>query len=143
LDGKRLANLSTFCTELGVKLYLQADGSVSGTATLQKGQEGAPLYVHGGVLAALLDEAMAGVLWASGRRVMSVNLTLNYRKPAPSGIPLTIIGRIDSAEGRKHFTLGQVVLPNGDIAVEATGIFVEVPQMFDDLSEPFAHVPED
>jgi acyl-coenzyme A thioesterase PaaI-like protein len=143
LDGKRLAHLSTFGTELGVELYLQEDGSVLGTITLQKGQEGAPLHVHGGVLAALLDEAMGGAVWVSGKPVMSVNLTLNYRKPAPLGTSLTIMGRVASTVGRKNFTQGQVILPDGEIAVEATGIFVEVPQMFDGLETPFAHVAEE
>jgi acyl-coenzyme A thioesterase PaaI-like protein len=142
MDGKRLGNLSDFCTVLGVEMYLQDDGSVKGTVTLPSGYDGAPLHVHGGVLAALLDEAMAGVIWANGKRVMSANLTLNYRKPAPIGVSLTFIGRIDSVEGRKTFTVGQVLLPSGDVAVEATGIFIEAPQMFDGLEKPFAQVTE-
>ena len=143
MDGKQLVNLSTFSTELGVVLYLQDDGSVVGAVTLQKGHEGPPFHVHGGVLGALLDEAMGAAAWASGKRVVSVNLNFNYRKPVPLGVPLNISGRVEREAGRKIFTAAKIMLPDGVVAVEGTGIFVEAPQIFEGLANPFAHVPEE
>ncbi|MFN8374347.1 MAG: PaaI family thioesterase [Anaerolineae bacterium] len=143
MNGKRLVNLSTFSTEMGVEFYLQDDGSVLGSATLQKGHEGPPFHVHGGVLASLLDEAMGAAAWASGKRVVAVNLNFNFRKPVPLGMPLRIEGRVDRVERRKNFTVGQLLLPDGAVAVEGTGIFVEAPHIFENMSNPFAHVPEE
>ena len=143
MDGKKLIDLSTFSTDLGVELYLQEDSSVIGVVTLQKGQEGPPFHVHGGVLGALLDEAMGAATWASGKRVVSVNLNFNYRKPVPLGVPLRITGRIDRVDGRKVFTAAEISLADGAVAVKGTGIFVEAPQIFEGMTNPFARVPEE
>lgn len=140
--SRQLVNMSRFCVALGVEYRLEDDGSVTGVVTLQPEQEGPPFHVHGGVLAALVDEAMGAAAWASGKRVLSVNLNFNYRKPVPLGVPLRIVGRITGRERRKTFTSGQVLLPDGALAVEGTGIFVDAPEVFDGMSNPFAHPPE-
>lgn len=142
MDGIQLVNLSGFCTALGVELFLQADGSVLGRVTLRKEQEGPPFHVHGGVLAALIDEAMGAAAWASGKRAVSVKLTCNYRKPVPLDVPLHITGCIERSEGRKHFTAGSISLPSGETAAEGSAIFIEAPQIFEGLRNPFAHVPD-
>ncbi len=143
MSGKRLAHLSTFSTLMGVEFYLQEDGSVTGVVTLQEGHEGPPFHVHGGVLSALLDEAMGGAAWANGKRVVAVNLNFNFRKPVPLGVPLHVRGRIDRDEGRKCFTVGEIVLLDGAVAVEGTGIFLEAPHIFEGMTEPFAHVADE
>jgi hypothetical protein len=38
-----------------------------------------------------------------------------------------VVGRVERVEGRKAFTSGVILLPDDTAAVEATGIYVEVP----------------
>jgi acyl-coenzyme A thioesterase PaaI-like protein len=136
--GKPLPNLSEFSARLGATYELSDDGQrVIGIVTLEKAQEGPPFHVHGGVLGALIDEAMGAACWASGRRVLSVNLNFNYRHAVPLGVPLRIEGRVDRQEGRKTFTIGLIHLPDGKAAVEGTGIFLDVPQWFGDMKNPY------
>ena len=117
--------ISRFGRELGLTLSRQEDGSIVGVVTLQLGQEGPPYHVHGGVLCALIDEAMGASVWSTGRRSLAVNLNINYRRPVPLGVELRVTGRIEKIEGRKTFTSGQITLPDGLVATEGTGIFVE------------------
>ena len=56
---------------------------------------GAPGVVHGGVQAALLDEVLgtAGHLgFAEAVDIATVDFSLRYRRPCPSGAPLVIFG---------------------------------------------------
>ncbi|NWF70246.1 MAG: PaaI family thioesterase [Chloroflexi bacterium] len=128
---------------MGADFYLQADGSVVGLVTLAKDHEGPPFHVHGGVLAALIDEAMGAACWSSGKRVVAVNLNFNYRRPVPLAVALRVTGHIAGSERRKTFTTGAILLPDGTAAVEGSGIFVEAPQIFAGLANPFARLPED
>lgn len=90
---------------------------------------GAPGILHGGVAATCLDEAMAGVGWMLDRvHCVTATLELRYRHPVPvDGSELTVEAWRERAEPRRrHRVHGRIVLPDGKVAVEASGIFVQV-----------------
>ncbi len=118
---------SRFSRWLDAHFHAEADGSIRATLALQPEQEGAPGYVHGGVSASLIDEAMGAAVWATGRRAMTVHMSFDYRRPVPLGVEVTVIGRVERFEGRKTFTSGAIILPDGAAAVEGAGIFVDAP----------------
>lgn len=120
---------------IGVQWFIRDDKAISGEVTLSDRQEGPPLHVHGGASAAMLDEAMGIAAWSAGYMVVAVELRITYKHPVPLGQKVQIYGRVDSKAGRKIFTVGEILLESGIVAVTGTGIFVEAPQMFENHSE--------
>ena len=89
---------------------------------------GAPGFLHGGVAATALDETMAGVGYALDRvHTVTGTLNLRYRRPVPlDAVPLRVEAWRDRAGTRRAQRVrGRIVLPDGTVAVEATGIFVQ------------------
>ena len=114
----------------GIQLYAEDDGTIVIPVMLDQRHEGPPGYVHGGFSAALIDEAMGGAVWHAGLQVVAVKLDFNLRAPVPLGVEVTVRGRVDRIEGRKVFATGEITLPDGQIAVDGQGIFVEAPHLF-------------
>jgi acyl-coenzyme A thioesterase PaaI-like protein len=96
---------------------------------------GAPGLLHGGMAATCLDETMAALGWALDRvRCMTATLELKYRRPVPlDGQPLTCVSWRDRPEPRSRQRVhGRLHLADGTVAVEGTGIFVQVPNLTED-----------
>lgn len=123
---------SRFSSWIGAQFYVDSDGSVTVSAVLRDEHCGPPSYIHGGVLAALIDEAMGAAAWHAGHRSFAVNLNFNYRQPVSPGVEIQVSARVERIEGRKAFTSGTLTLPDGNMAVEGTGIFVAVPDLPDE-----------
>ena len=89
--------------------------------------QGAPGFLHGGMAATCLDETMAGVAYALDREhTVTATLDLRYRRPVPiAAVPLRVEAWRDRDGRRRHHRVhGRIVLPDGTVAVEASGIFV-------------------
>ncbi len=115
---------------MGIRWYKQDDGSITGEVTLSDSQQGPPHMAHGGASASLLDEAMGLAAWATGHRAAAVNLNVNYHKPVPLGAMIQISARVDRQEGKGVYTAAEIRLPGGEVAVGATGVYVEAPHLF-------------
>lgn len=100
---------------------------VVGWVTVDDAKEGPPGHVHGGALTALVDEAMGAAAWHAGYRVLAANLNVNFKRPVPLGARLQLSGRVTGSDGRKVYTTGEITLPDGAVAVQATGLFVSAP----------------
>jgi uncharacterized protein (TIGR00369 family) len=124
--------LSRFTEWLGIDYSCGAAGQVTGRVTLKAEHEGPPGHVHGGILTTLLDEAMGTAAWCAGHRVVAANLNVDFRRPVPLGIEVQVVGSVESSEGRKVRTSGGIYLPDGTLAVESKGLFVENPVLFDE-----------
>lgn len=122
---------------IGVQWAVCDDKSIFGRATLNDKQQGPPNHVHGGASAAMLDEAMGAAVWQAGHMAMSVNLNINYRQPIPLDVPVQVTAIVASKNGRKIITRGEIQLPDNVVAVEASGIFVEVEDMFTKFADQF------
>ncbi len=78
--------------------------------------------VHGGILATMMDEAMAGYLNKSlGQKAVTARLDIRYRQPAPVGVPLTIASWEESRRGSFVNMKAAISLADGTIVTEATG----------------------
>ena len=75
--------------------------------------------MHGGIVATLLDEAMAHATIAAGVRAVTAKLEVRFRKPAPTGVPLVAEGSVHKLRG-KLFD-GEAVLTDGAGTVYAEG----------------------
>ncbi len=90
---------------------------------------GRPGYLHGGLAATLLDEAMAALSWALHRQhSVTATLSLRYHVPVPvdAGAIRVEAWYGDARERRIRKVRGRLLLPDGTSAVEASGLFVRV-----------------
>jgi acyl-coenzyme A thioesterase PaaI-like protein len=91
--------------------------------------QGYPGRMHGGIAAAILDETIGRSI-CSGKeeQIWSVTLELKtrFRKPIPLGQEVKIVARITSEGNRSFEGTGEIVLPNGEIAVSAEGKYMKV-----------------
>ncbi len=88
-----------------------------------------PGRVHGGISAALLDETIGRAISINDDTIwgVTVSLDIKYKKPVPTDAEIKIVGRI-TKENRKLFEgSGEIYLPNGEVAVIATGKYMKMP----------------
>ncbi len=86
--------------------------------TLTPSFGGPPGRVHGGQVAALLDEVVGVAAFAAGAPGMTVSLSVRYHRPTPHSTPLEVRARLDRVEGRKRWASGEVVA-SGDVTASA------------------------
>jgi uncharacterized protein (TIGR00369 family) len=113
-------------TGLQLKFMLAEDGSVVCRATIADSFEGPPGYVHGGVIATLLDETMSKSVRAQGLIAVTSRMEVSYLRPVHSGAPIRLEGRLLRSEGRKHWSEARIRDARGHLLAEAKGVFIEV-----------------
>ena len=85
---------------------------------------GPPGHVHGGAMAAVLDEAMGAVCWMNGHPVVAAQISITFAGMLPIGTDTTIEAWIDKIEGRKIHLRAHMKNPSGQIVTEGSGLFV-------------------
>jgi acyl-coenzyme A thioesterase PaaI-like protein len=98
---------------------------VHGSVTFGNAYEGAPGCAHGGWVAAVFDEALGMACIFSGGPAMTGEITIRYRKPTPTKVPLRIEARFDRQERRKIHTSGEMYAGDQLIAT-SHGIFIAI-----------------
>ena len=89
-----------------------------------------PGVVHGGVVAALLDETAGRAIMGGGdfeRLMVSVKLEVEYRRVTPTGTPLELVGWVVRDHGSKAEVAGEIRLPDGAVSARARGLLVRPP----------------
>ena len=113
-------------TGLRLEFLLAADGSVVSLPAVSHAFEGHPGYLHGGIIATLLDEAMSKAVRAQGLTAMTRHMEIDYLRPVPSARPLRVEGRVIRGEGRKHWTESRILSAHGAVLAQAQGVFIEI-----------------
>ncbi len=111
---------------LHLEFLLAEDRTVVCLATVPDRFEGPPGYVHGGIIATLLDEAMSKSVRALGLTAMTRHMEIDYLRPVHSSTPVRLEGRRVRSEGRKHWTEARILNARGHVLAEAKGLFIEV-----------------
>lgn len=111
---------------LRLEFYLAEDLSVVCFVEVAARFEGPPGYVHGGVIATLLDEAMSKSVRAQGATAMTRSMEVDYRRPVPVHSPLRIEGQLLAREERRHHTEARILDVSGAVLASARGVFVQV-----------------
>ena len=88
--------------------------------------QGATGFAHGGMIATLLDEAMAKSNGMGGIRAVTVRMTVAYRKMVPLLQPLRLRGWRTSTRGRKLYLRSELRDSQGVLLAEAKGLFLQV-----------------
>ena len=85
---------------------------------------GPPGHVHGGAMAATLDEAMGAVCWMNGHHVVAATITINFLSMLPIETETTVHAAIERVEGRKVQLRSKLKDPSGRIVAEGSGLFI-------------------
>jgi uncharacterized protein (TIGR00369 family) len=88
--------------------------------------QGATGYVHGGIIATLLDEIMAKVSLFLGVQAVTAELSIEYLRPVPVDEDLIAEGYKLKREGRNLHYAGEIRDTSGTVLARSRGRFVEV-----------------
>jgi acyl-coenzyme A thioesterase PaaI-like protein len=105
---------------------------VRARCTFTAAHGGSPSRVHGGVVAAALDEVVGVAAAAAGASGMTVALNVTLEGGTPFGVPVEIVGRYVRSEGRKRYASGDVIV---DGQVTAHADLIAVSERRDSASE--------
>jgi uncharacterized protein (TIGR00369 family) len=113
---------------VGLHLHfsIAPDQTVVCEAIVSDNHEGPPGYLHGGIIATLLDEAMSKANRAHGVTAMTRQMQVEYLKPVPSGAPIRIEGCVTRSESRKHWTTARILNAEGAVLAHASALFIAV-----------------
>ena len=85
---------------------------------------GPPGHVHGGAMAATLDEAMGAVCWMNGHKVVAATITITFQSMLPIETETIVHATIDRVEGRKIHLRSKLTDPSGRVVTEGSGLFI-------------------
>jgi acyl-coenzyme A thioesterase PaaI-like protein len=85
---------------------------------------GPPGHVHGGAMAATLDEAMGAVCWMNGHHVVAATITISFLSMLPIETETIVQAQIERVEGRKIHLRSTLKNPSGQVVAEGSGLFV-------------------
>ena len=85
---------------------------------------GPPGHVHGGAIAAALDEAMGAAAWMNEHRSVAATITISFLEMLPIESETTIDASIERIEGRKIYLQANLKSPSGQLVATGTGLFV-------------------
>jgi acyl-coenzyme A thioesterase PaaI-like protein len=105
-----------------------ANDVITATAHIQldRMHEGPPGHIHGGIVAALLDEAMSKLNRPLNVIAMTRHMEIDYLRPSPLYQPLLLVSHHLSRTGRKLFHQAELRHPDGTILARAKGLFIAI-----------------
>ena len=123
---------------LQIKSYWDGDDGVC-EFTPRPHHTAVPGYVYGGLIASLIDchctgTASAAAYRAAGRpmgsdppfRFVTASLHVNYLRPTPIGVPLSVRARVKEMKGRK-VVLSATLSAKGEVCAEGEAVVVQMP----------------
>ncbi|MGM9536575.1 MAG: PaaI family thioesterase [Intestinibacter sp.] len=137
--------------DLGLKarFYQLENGELVSIFNSKEFHQSYPGRVHGGISAAILDETIGRAISISDETIWGVtgSLEIRYKKPVPLDCEIITVARV-TRDTRKLFEgTGEIILPNGDIAVTASAKYVKMPvaQITDEcnMTEEWLDIPDD
>lgn len=115
---------------LNLRFYESGPGEITAEYTAPDHFQGYPGVVHGGIVAAMLDE-VAGRAHMGGdppRFMYTARLDIRYRRTVPVGEPLRLVGRAGRTKNRTATAGSQIYGPDGSLLAEAEALLVDVPE---------------
>ena len=109
-----------------MKFEVEGYGRVRGEFVPRKAHQGYPGYAHGGIAAAVLDEAMGWAIYAADARALTAQMEVKFRRPLPIGEPVTVTAQVTREGGRWLELVGEVRSSDGETLTEAKAMFVRL-----------------
>ncbi len=105
-------------------------GEVRATLVLAEQFHGYPGIAHGGIVAALLDEAMVRSLLLEGAfedLMVTARMEVAYRRATPTAEPVTVVGRLSRRGSSRATAEAEIRLADGTVTAEAKGLLTRPP----------------
>ena len=128
--------------DVGLKMSWYNDheaGQVKATLTVPEHFNGYPGVIHGGIVAALLDETSGRALLLDGdddNLFVTLKLEVKYRRPTPTGEPVTVVGWVIRQTSRRAKVAAEIRLADGTVTAQAEAIVVRPGEEFFQQWEP-------
>ncbi len=124
-------------SSVGLKLTFYDAGPDQAEAgyTVPEEYQGYPGLVHGGIMAAMLDEVIGRAAMSGDPThfTLTARLSLRYRKPVPVGVPLRLVGKVERKKGQLTTGRGELILPDGTVGAEAEATLIDYAGAPEDL----------
>jgi acyl-coenzyme A thioesterase PaaI-like protein len=108
----------------------RAEGVVRSEVVIPEHFNGFPGVVHGGVLAAILDEGLVRTALLDGGfddLMVTARMEVVFRRPVPTETPVTFVARLVRRVGARAECEAEVRLPDGTVAARATALLAQPP----------------
>jgi uncharacterized protein (TIGR00369 family) len=113
--------------ERGMLLTFEQDDDakrIRGNFRLGAEYQGGAGFIHGGIIATVLDEVMGKVCRFRGVHAVTAELTIQYLRPVPLDADLVIEGYEVEMTGRNLFMVGEIRDVSGKVLARGKGRFV-------------------
>jgi uncharacterized protein (TIGR00369 family) len=113
----------------GMKLVFEQDDErqrIVGKFRMDSRYQGGAGFLHGGIIATLLDEAMGKVNRFSDVRAVTAELIVEYLKPVRIAEEIVVEGWQKERKGRNLFHEGEIRNAAGNVLARGRGRFVVV-----------------
>lgn len=113
----------------GMRLAFEQDDStrrIRGRFRVDSDYQGGPGFVHGGIVATLLDEVMAKVSRFAQEIAMTAELTVEYKRPVPIDEDLIVEGWEVERHGRARLREGEIRDGSGALLARGRARFVAI-----------------
>jgi len=88
--------------------------------------EGYQGVIHGGIIATILDEAMAKIILSQDLAAVTADMNIRYRNPLPVGHRVRVSGEITLQKSRTIHAKAFLADENGVIYAESTAVYIVV-----------------
>ncbi len=106
----------------GINIWVEG-AKAFGTTECGYAYEGPPGHIHGGYVAAILDQFLGMAQVAGGNPGMTGKLEIRYLKPTPLNTKLKLEAEVSRIDDRKTLVNGQI-FANNNITARAEGLFI-------------------
>jgi len=111
----------------GMQLAFEQDDErqgIVGRFTLGAEYQGGSGFLHGGVIAVLLDEVMSKLTRFTGQHAVTADLRVEYRRPIRVNTEIIVEGFVKRREGRQLYHEGEIRDAAGELLARGEGRFV-------------------
>ena len=113
----------------GMKLEFEQDDArqrIVGRFQLGEEYQGGSGYLHGGIIALLLDEAMGKAARFHSEHAVTAELRVEYKRPIPTGSEIVVEGFVTRRDGRQLYHEGEIRSAAGTLLARGEGRFVVI-----------------
>ena len=113
----------------GMRLTFEQDDAakrIRGRFNLGEEYQGGTGFVHGGIIAMLLDEVMAKVSRFAQDHAVTAEMTVEYKKPVPVGEEIVVEGWEVGRNERTREREGEIRNSSGEVLARGRARFVEI-----------------
>ncbi|MCI8608284.1 MAG: PaaI family thioesterase [Firmicutes bacterium] len=125
--------------------YELEGGEAATTFVADSFHEGHGSMMHGGFIAAVIDEVMGRSINNMEGHPMkpfvTAEMTTTFRRPIVVGKQMYAFGRVIKAEGRRCYATSEIIDEEGMVMAKGSGVYVVVDQAGDDGGETYQGIP--